>query len=578
MKHQGHVSVGQLDTSQLSAQQMDKRPPGLARTLKSFLQLRRAAFAHQMIVVSRMTCAVVLLVLAMTDPFVPGFRFEFDDLFALGFAGFAFLTLTISLRSWYADCSLSAVFIFADTLAFIVLATPHSVADTGSALSSLCLMAHILFSAYLRWGTRLAIAVSVFLNTFWIIDILLFELPRGSIDQGTALRWTLFAVVCSLIVLWTSIRISGTSPPRFRVRPPPPGFPLATSAFGYAMQAANANGATLCWIEEESLGCFACDAAGLEERQPPAMQGYIATGGFKSLEPMLFDAGRNRAIVSEDGRLASRRDLSAPTATLLKELGVNTGICVPIDGAEGRSWLFLTGIPMLGWGHLQLMQDICAEISHGIEWQTASIGVRDAAIVRLRQTVARDLHDSVAHSLAGARFLLVALRSKVSDNPAVAEEIDSIRSALDAEHLHVRRLIAQLRETDADPHKRNLVEDIDAILPILASRWLIDVKIVESDYRINVPAWLSLEIQQIVRETIGNGVRHGKASEITIQCTTRHNATKLEITDNGCGFPTPEPVPPPRSISERVSELGGTLEINSRPGATVLRISIPFSD
>lgn len=137
-------------------------------------------------------------------------------------------------------------------------------------------------------------------------------------------------------------------------------------------------------------------------------------------------------------------------------------------------------------------------------------------------------------------------------------------------------MIGQLREAETDTHKRNLVEDIDVILPILASRWQIEVRIIESDYRINVPGWLSLEVQQIVRETVGNAVRHGKASEVSISCRVRLNEIRLEIMDNGCGFPDAEETAPPHSINERVGELGGTLEIDSRPGSTVLQIVLPL--
>jgi signal transduction histidine kinase len=290
---------------------------------------------------------------------------------------------------------------------------------------------------------------------------------------------------------------------------------------------------------------------------------------------MLFDTSSDRAIVSEDGEFLARSLRSLPGYALVAETGVAAGICIPVDSEEGRSWLILTGIPFMGWGHLHLARAIRSEIAQGMEWQTASVNALDSALFRLRRTVACDLHDSVAHSLAGARFLLVALRSRVGEDSEIAREIGTIKDALDAEHLHVRRLIEQLRETDSDPRVRNLVEDLDASRAALASRWQIGVELVDSDFRVEVPVWLSLEVQQLVREAISNGVCHGKASRVAVSCRRRQGVIEIEVVDNGLGFPDPQEPMPPHSISERLDRLGGSLEIRSGPGSTTMWMRIP---
>lgn len=382
-------------------------------------------------------------------------------------------------------------------------------------------------------------------------------------------------MLASLIVLWTSAQMRRTILPRFAGGVPGPGLPLTASAIGYAKRAAGASDAILCWIDREDLGCYMSSAGALDDELPPTRLSFGAADAFRKLEPMVFDASRARAIVLENGRFFARSASAVPGHALLKELGADTGICIPADSDEGRSWLILTGIPLLGWGHLHLACAIRSEVAYGMTWQIASANALDSALSRLRRTVACDLHDSVAHSLAGARFLLVALRSKVSENSEVAKEIDSIKEALDAEHLHVRRLIEQLRETDSDPRVRNLIKDLDAIRPTLGSRWQVRVELVDSDFRIDVPVWLSLEVQQLVREAISNGVRHGQASSVAVKCRRRSGVIEVEVVDNGGGFATSPATVPPRSISERLGELGGSLEITSNPGSTTLRMSIP---
>lgn len=547
---------------------------GVLSGLRTATQLTWVAHSNRMIAVSRLICATVLLIVATTDPRDPGFQFEFDDILALSFVILSLIALAIALRDWFVDFTVSGTLILLDVVIFLLLVIPTGIAESGMVVAPLCLMAHIVIGSVLRWRSASALAIAAFLNTAWVADIAVAELPRGTVDPGIALRWIIFAMLGSSIALWVARQMPLAALPRLRTDIPPQGLQLTTSAFSYALETSHASGAALCWIDRDELGCFARGMGTLAGVLPPTKLGFIAAAAFTELQPMLFDLPRNRAIVAVNGKLAVSRTPMVPGHELLKELGVQGGLCVPVDSIEGRSWLMLTGVPMVGWGHLQLAAAISAEIAHATNWRIASENARDAALYRLRQTVARDLHDSVAHSLAGTRFLLVALRSRVAASPEVAEEIDSIRTALDAEHLHVRRLIAQLRDTDAEMRRRDLIEDLEAILPILASRWQIEVELVDSDIRLLVPGWFSLEIQQIVREAISNGVRHGKANIARVKCVGLLGLVTLEVTDNGAGFPNPELPTPPRSISERVAELGGSLEIESCAGLTILRMSI----
>lgn len=538
-------------------------------------RLNYVAHFNHMIAISRTITAFILLLFALTDAPFSGFRRDFDDLFALTFAGFAIVTLILSFRSWYLDFTLSQTFIVVDAAAFFFLLAPHTAIAADFAVPALCLIAHIQFSSVMRWRLGTAIVIAVLLNALWIADIVVFELARASINSGQALRWSLFAMIEALIVMWASAQMRRTSLPRFAGSDPAPELPLTASAIGYAMRTAGAGDAILCWINRNDFGCYMCSAGSLEEELPPTKLSFVAAGAFKLLAPMVFDISRGRAIVLGDGKYSARAVSSVPGYALLKELGVETGVCIPADNDEEPSWLILSGIPMLGWGHLRLARAIRSEVAQGLSWQLASANTLDAALSRLRRTVACDLHDSVAHSLAGAKFLLVALRSKVSTNYEVAKEIDFIKDALDAEHLQVRKFIEQLRETNSDSRARNLIEDLEEIRPILASRWQIEVELIDSDFRIAVPVWLSLEVQQIVREAISNAVRHGQASKVAIKCQRRSGSIKIQVTDNGAGFANPHTPALPRSINDRLRQLDGSLEIVSRPGSTTLRISVP---
>ncbi|WP_231568260.1 sensor histidine kinase [Novosphingobium malaysiense] len=517
------------------------------------------------------------MLFGLAESTAPSFAARLDTVLALTFGAVAAVAFVIAIRSWYLDFVLSKIFIAVDVMAFIVLTFMHTHGDAAMVVAALWLLAHVIFASTLRWQSGMVLYMALALDTLWLADIFLFEMPGSGANIAEALSWALFAVLETVVVVEVSVHRLGIALPRFYGEIPDPGLPPAASALGYAANLVRAQDAVLCWIDPDNRGCYCAGLRELDEKLAPAKLSFAAAEGFRDLSPALFDVSRNRAIISTGNELALRTASTVSGRALLAELKVKTGISIPVDGEDGRTWLILTGIRAPGWGHLHLAAAIRAEIAQGLESQMASIDALNSALLRLRRTVACDLHDSVAHSLAGARFLLVALQAKVGENAELADEIDTIKSALGAEHRHVRGLIAQLRETESDPRVRNLIEDIASVGDALALRWQIEVELRECDFRIEVEVWLSMELQQVVREAISNAVRHGNASQVTVRCVRRSDVIEIDVTDNGSGFTKPEAPTLPRSISERLGELGGSLEIHSKPGCTALQMSVPVN-
>ena len=84
-----------------------------------------------------------------------------------------------------------------------------------------------------------------------------------------------------------------------------------------------------------------------------------------------------------------------------------------------------------------------------------------------------------------------------------------------------------------------------------------------------------LSLLRIIQEAVSNAVRHGQADEVNIQLTSEDGALMLEIEDNGNGFDSShinhetlrvEGHRGLASMTERMSLMGGTLKIASKPG------------
>ncbi len=175
-----------------------------------------------------------------------------------------------------------------------------------------------------------------------------------------------------------------------------------------------------------------------------------------------------------------------------------------------------------------------------------------------RRRVGRELHDDLGALLTAA---LLALQA---GQPETARE--RIRTALKTVRRVARALRPQaLEELGLEGALRALLEDTGR------------------PYEIEVdPGPLDPLVEQVVfrvfQEAVTNAVRHGAPRRLRLRLVREGEAIQGELEDDGRGF-DPAATPPGVGLvgmRERVEQLGGTLWIESRPGAgTRVRFSLP---
>src|SRR5690606_3969885 len=87
---------------------------------------------------------------------------------------------------------------------------------------------------------------------------------------------------------------------------------------------------------------------------------------------------------------------------------------------------------------------------------------------------------------------------------------------------------------------------------------------------------LGHELRQLAREAVANAVRHGKAKKIVIALRDEEGTLHVTITDNGGGMADRPPFRRPKSIGERVDQLGGEFALASGADGTTLLLAIPL--
>lgn len=193
---------------------------------------------------------------------------------------------------------------------------------------------------------------------------------------------------------------------------------------------------------------------------------------------------------------------------------------------------------------------------------------------KLRDRIARDLHDEVGSNLGS--IILLAQAARWSDTDTVRKDLDEVgrvaqqtgNAMRDLVWLLARgpdtseNLLAKMRETAAGL-LRGVTYSLEATDDCLPRR-------------------LNLEFKRQVflayKEAIHNAARHSGATSVTIRCHREGRRFVLEIEDDGRGFD--ESVVKAgtglRSLRARAEALGGTCEIAAAPsGGTIVRFRVP---
>jgi signal transduction histidine kinase len=194
---------------------------------------------------------------------------------------------------------------------------------------------------------------------------------------------------------------------------------------------------------------------------------------------------------------------------------------------------------------------------------------RELSIVEERNRLARELHDSVTQTLFSVGLTAEAAALLVDSDPVRAREQiialrDLARTAMD----EMRSLIFELRPADlaADGLAGTLAKHVEILQRVHGTR----IELAVSGER-RLEERLERCLYRIAQEAIANALKHARASTITVAVELDGHAT-ITVSDDGLGFdPGAERVRGRRlgltSMRERAEELGGTLRVESRPGA-----------
>jgi signal transduction histidine kinase len=190
-----------------------------------------------------------------------------------------------------------------------------------------------------------------------------------------------------------------------------------------------------------------------------------------------------------------------------------------------------------------------------------------------RTRIAREIHDSLGHTLTDLDTQLAVAQTLRSHDPAQAfQAVDTAKQLARQCIEDVSQTLNRMRESDFD-----LDQALIALLEQLRQSSTLKV-----DWKVNLPTlpiYQSYQIYCLVKEAIMNVQKHAKASHIKFSAHQTAQGIMLDIGDNGIGFDrnTVTPGFGLQGIMERVQLLGGHCEIQTDIAqGTQIRITLPL--
>jgi signal transduction histidine kinase len=256
---------------------------------------------------------------------------------------------------------------------------------------------------------------------------------------------------------------------------------------------------------------------------------------LNDLGPWLKDLARRPVIEAEllsvQGKIAQQAD------TVLSQLAIWAGVAL----------LFaLATLLVLSWRHRR---------------------ERHRDVQRLRERIARDLHDEIGSSLGS-----IALVSNMAQDPSlsreeIARELASIQHTAESSVDSMRAIVSFIRpDLDRDA-------SLPARMKEVAQRMLkgreFEFQCADDFPADQLPLEFRFHLLLILKEALHNILKHSGARKVMIALEARAREMHLRIRDDGRGFDEKAVTPGSglRNLRQRAERIGATINIRSSPNA-----------
>jgi two-component system nitrate/nitrite sensor histidine kinase NarX len=264
------------------------------------------------------------------------------------------------------------------------------------------------------------------------------------------------------------------------------------------------------------------------------------------------------------------------------DAGFETLVSIPVrlhERVMGEVDLFFHAQVTPSPAERSLLEALTAHLAGAMENLRLNALEKEAAVSQERTFLARELHDSIAQSLAFLKIQVQLMRDAIDSGDA--QQVERTLAEIDT---GVRESYGDVRELLVHFRTRANAEDIEPALQTTLRKFehQSGMKAVMQMQGHGIPLDPDLQIQvlHIIQEALSNIRKHAGATTVWID-VRQQPQWRFEVRDDGVGF-APEAGPADethvglRIMAERAERIGATVEVLSRPGhGTSVILTLP---
>lgn len=261
--------------------------------------------------------------------------------------------------------------------------------------------------------------------------------------------------------------------------------------------------------------------------------------------------------------------------------GYESLVSVPIrlqSRLLGEIDLFYRKTVLLSKDEEVLLDALASHLASALEGLRASALEREAAVGEERALLARELHDSIAQSLAFLKIQVQLLRSA-----ADKEQGPQMQAALDELDAGLKESIGDVRELLVHFRTRTNTDDVEAALQETLQKFRHQTGI-HTEMSVNgaglpLPSDVQVQVLHVVQEALSNVRKHAHATAVVLE-VDKGQFWSFSVQDNGVGFPTDAMLGSQHVgrhiMKERAQAIGATVSVSSTLGkGTRVQLRLP---
>lgn len=192
--------------------------------------------------------------------------------------------------------------------------------------------------------------------------------------------------------------------------------------------------------------------------------------------------------------------------------------------------------------------------------------IEEITLLKERNRISREIHDSVGHALSTAMIQLSAMEAIANkEGSSLKSMANNLREFINLSFQDVKKAVRELKPDEYDNYQGVL--RLQEICKNFEKMSGIEVKTIISKGEWNLSTKQISHLYRITQEVLSNSLKHGKAELIKVIMNFTDNEFIISFNDNGIGTDViTESGVGLKSIRERIEELGGMVDIKSEKG------------